>query len=75
MRLRDLIISKDGSLSLTKVAAATAHFSMAVGFVWVTFHHGFIGEMWIIYGGFAISHAAFDKSAAMLKAYKERAQP
>lgn len=72
MDLRDLVRSKDGSLSLTKLAAATAHLNMAVAFAWVTLHTGFISEMWMIYGGLAVAHAGYDKTAAMVKAYKER---
>ncbi len=72
MRPTDLIQSKDGSLSLTKLAASTAHFLMASGFVCLTVRNGFIPELWMIYGGFAIGHAAYDKSAAMVKEYRER---
>lgn len=71
MKLTDLITSKDGSLSLTKLAASTAHFSMACGFICLSVKNGFLPELWMIYGGFALGHAAWDKSAAMLKNYKE----
>jgi hypothetical protein len=72
MNLTDLVKSKDGSLSLTKLAASTAHFTMACGFVCLTVSQGFLPELWMIYGAFALGHAITDKSANMLKAYHER---
>jgi hypothetical protein len=70
--LLDLIRSRDGSMSLTKLAASTAHLLMALGFAVITWRDGFIAELWLIYGGFAISHAVVDKTAAQVKAFKER---
>ncbi len=72
LSLCDLVRSKDGSLSLTKVAAATAHFLMAGGFVCLTVKKGFIPELWMIYSASALGHAAYDKSVAMIKDYRER---
>lgn len=69
----DLIRSKDGSMSLTKLAASTAHLSMATMFLLITVRQGFIEALWIIYGGLAISHAVVDKTAAQVKAFKDKA--
>lgn len=68
----DLIRSRDGSMSLTKLAAATCHLLMAVGFGWITATKGFIAELWLTYGGFAIGHATADKIAAQVKAFKDK---
>ena len=68
MKLFDIITSKDGSLSLTKLAAATAHLNLAVAFAWITYQSGFVAELWIIYSGAAIFHAAYDKTKAMTNA-------
>lgn len=70
----DLIRAKDGSLSLTKLAASTAHALMAAMFLRITFREGFIEALWIIYGGLAISHAVVDKTAAQVKAFKDKGQ-
>jgi len=71
----DLIRSSgDGSLSLTKLAATTAHALMAVAFfkqqVWgdPTFNE----TAWMVYGLFAIGHAAYDKTSAQVKDFKDR---
>lgn len=72
MSLADLIRARDGSMSLTKVAAATAHLLMACGFAWTTFRSGFLPEMWLIYGGFAVGHAVADKTAAQVKDFKDK---
>lgn len=67
----DLIRSKDGSLSLTKLAAATAHLNMAVMFIWLTLTRGYMESLWVFYGTIAIMHAVVDKSAAQIKAFKD----
>lgn len=72
MKLSDLIQSKDGSLSLTKLAASTFHFSLAVWVSWSTYHKGFDTAIWLLYASFAVGHAAYDKSAAMLNQYKNK---
>ena len=74
MKIADLVESKDGSLSLTKLAAATAHLNFAVAFIYVTYTKGFVSEMWFLYGGFAIGHAAWDKAKAMANARSASAQ-
>lgn len=68
----DLIRSRDGSMSLTKLAASTAHLNMALAFAWVTYGHGFVWEMWVIYGGYALGHAAYDKTMAVVNQYKTK---
>lgn len=74
MRLRDLITAPDDSLSLTKLAAATAHFLMAAAFCkqQVVGDAPFNEAMWLCYGGFAIAHAAYDKTSAQVKDFKEK---
>jgi len=72
MKLSDIITSKDGSLSLTKLAAATAHLNMAIAFSWVTYSKGFTAELWMIYGGFAIGHATADKAIATVNSFKTK---
>lgn len=71
MHISDLVQSKDGSLSLTKLAAATAHPLLAAGFVLLTWRQGFISELWLIYGGYALGHAVIDKTAAQVKSFKD----
>ena len=70
MKITDLIQSKDGSMSLTKVAASTAHLNLAVAFAWLTYQSGFVWEMWALYGSFALGHATFDKTMAITNAFK-----
>lgn len=67
----DLIRAKDGSMSLTKLAASTAHALMAAMFLRITFREGYIEGLWLIYGTLAISHAAVDKGMALTKAFKD----
>lgn len=71
----DLIRSRDGSMSLTKLAASTAHFSMAFFVAWLTWkNQRFDMDMWSLYAGIAILHATFDKTAAMVKDFKDKAK-
>lgn len=72
MKIADLITSKDGSLSLTKLAASTAHLNLAVAFGWVTYSSGFVPEMWMIYGAFSVGHATADKTMAMVSNFKNK---
>jgi hypothetical protein len=72
MKLADLVQSRDGSLSLTKMAASTFHFTLALWVSWSTYHKGFDVAIWTLYASFAVGHAAFDKSAAMLSDYKTK---
>ncbi len=65
--------SRDGSLSLTKLAAATAHLLMAGAFFRMQVLEGaFDYALWVAYGGFAIAHATYDKTAAMWSEYKSK---
>lgn len=66
----DLVLSKDGSLSLTKLAASTAHALMALGFTHLTWQHGFLPELWMLYGSFALGHAVVDKASVQFAAFK-----
>ncbi len=72
--LGGLVTARDGSISLTKLAAATAHFLMACAFLrqQVLSDAGFNELQWMVYGGFAIAHAAYDKTAAMVKDVREK---
>ncbi len=73
MKITDLILSKDGSISLTKVAACTAHLSMAINFWLVSFGKAqFIWDLWLIYAGLTIGHASADKGMKIWQAIKER---
>lgn len=66
-----LICSRDGSLSLTKLAAATAHLLMAAAFVRLQVVGGSFDEvLWLVYGGFAITHAVVDKGSAQIAQFK-----
>jgi len=74
----DLIRAKDGSMSLTKLAASTFHFNLAVWVSWHTYTQGFDIEVWMLYGGFAVAHASYDKTMAVVAAFKNKkldAQP
>jgi hypothetical protein len=70
----DLIRSRDGSMSLTKLAASTAHLFMAASFfrMQVLGNAEFDEGLWLIYGGFAIAHAVADKAGAQIKEFKDR---
>jgi hypothetical protein len=72
MKITDLVQSKDGSLSLTKLAASTAHLNLAVAFAWITYTRGFVGELWMVYGAFAVGHATADKVMATVSAFKNK---
>ena len=69
-RLVDIVTNpKTGRVSVTKLAAATAHLNAAVWFAWLTLHHGFIGELWVVYLGATIVHNGWDKAVAT---YRDR---
>ena len=68
-----LIASKDGSLSLTKLAAACFHFALFCTAVWLTWLKSeWISEMWTLYAMVAVGHASYDKTLARVSAIKER---
>jgi hypothetical protein len=72
-RLSDLVTSRDGTLSLTKTAACTAHFMVAAAFFKYQLLPGteFSAEIWGLYIGVAILHAAYDKTTAQVQAVRE----
>jgi hypothetical protein len=73
MKLGDLIQSKDGSLSMTKLAASTFHFLLAVFVSIETYKFGFDITIWGLYGAFAVGHAGYDKTMAVVKDFKDKA--
>ena len=81
----DLIRSRDGSMSLTKLAASTFHLLIALAVAGVTavrlYRYCVNGEidpvlfditMWTVYGGFSVGHAITDKTTAKIAAFKDR---
>jgi uncharacterized membrane protein YcjF (UPF0283 family) len=69
----DLMRAKDGSMSLTKLAATTFHFLLAVtvaGVTWIK--RDFIESMWMLYAAVAVGHAVVDKAGAQISAFKGR---
>lgn len=68
----ELVCSKsDGSLSLSRLAAATAHILAAIFFVyWNLTEEKFNWDLWVIYLGFATGHAIWDKSWMTTKGVK-----
>lgn len=70
----DLIKSKDGSMSLTKLSASTFHFLLAVFVSIETYKLGFDVAIWALYGGFAVGHAGYDKTMAVVKDLKDKAR-
>ncbi|QNJ57345.1 hypothetical protein Dolphis_38 [Pseudomonas phage Dolphis] len=56
-----------GRISMTKLAAATGHLNAASWFAWLTYKHGFIAELWIIYLGATIVHNGYDKAVAAMR--------
>lgn len=72
MKLSDLYISKDGSVSLTKLAASTFHAQLAFFVARDTVLNGFNTAVWMLYASFAVGHAAYDKTMAAVKDFKTR---
>lgn len=69
--IKELFLSKDGSLSLTKTFATIAHTLIAISFCYITISTGvFNGEMWLTYIGASILHAGYDKTLAVMKELK-----
>lgn len=66
----DLIRSKDGSISLTKLAATTAHAIVAVMFVRQQWNGAFNESQWLIYLSVTVLHAMGDKGMAIVKDLK-----
>lgn len=73
MSPRDIVVSKDGSLSLTKLAAACFHFAIFVTACWLTYiKQEFLFDMWGLYAAVAVGHASYDKTLANVRAFKDR---
>lgn len=83
----DLVRSRDGSMSLTKLAAATFHFWIAVAVVTVTAVRVtryvmipgvefdaplFDLAMWGLWASIAVGHAVVDKTGAQISAFKSQ---
>lgn len=69
----DLIRSRDGSMSLTKLSASTFHLSLATTVAWLTFKtQAFNETMWLLYAGIAVGHATYDKTMATVKDFKDK---
>lgn len=72
----DLIRSRDGSMSLTKLAASTFHLLLAATVGWLTYRNQRFDEsMWLLYSAFAVGHATYDKTLAAVADFKTRALP
>jgi hypothetical protein len=85
----DLIRSRDGSMSLTKLGATTFHFSIALACVVITAARVarfletpaapidapmFEMAMWTLWASVAVGHAVVDKAGAQVAAYKDKQQ-
>lgn len=69
----DLIRSRDGSMSLTKLSASTFHALLATTVAWLTYKsQKFDENMWLMYSLFAVGHATYDKTMATIKDFKDR---
>ena len=68
----DLFKTFEGNWSMPKITAAAAHTLMALMFAKVSFASGFVPEMWMVYGGFAIGHAIADKVGSQVARFKDR---
>lgn len=67
-RLTEIITNPvTGRISMTKLAAATGHLNAAAWFAWLTYRHGFIAELWVIYLGATIVHNGYDKAVAAMR--------
>jgi hypothetical protein len=72
MNPTDLVASKDGSASLTKLAAASFHLLLFLTVSYLTWRkQAFDLDMWAYYGTFAVGHAILDKVGAQVKGFKD----
>lgn len=64
----DLVRStRDGTLSMPKLAATLFHAAMFVTVCWVTWlKRDFVESMWLLYAGAAVGHQVVDKGSAMI---------
>lgn len=72
MKITDLVTSKDGSLSLTKLAASTFHALLAGWVSWTTYTKGFDLSIWGLYAACAVGHAGYDKTMAVVSSFKNK---
>ena len=71
MKLSDIITNPvTGRISLTRLAASTGHLNAALWFAWLTYRHGFIAELWMVYLGATITHSGMSKALATVRDYK-----
>lgn len=71
-KLLDLVLTKNGDLSQTKLAAACFHFLIFITVAYLTFiHQRFDVEMWSLYAAVAVGHAVVDKVQAQVKDFKD----
>lgn len=69
----DLIRSRDGSMSQTKLAAASFHLLLFITVAWVTYiKREFQFDMWALYAAVAVGHASYDKTLANIKDFKDK---
>jgi len=74
--LGDLVCSRaDGSISMSRLAACTAHFLAAGFFIYYNAKDPFNEALWMIYLGFATGHAIWDKSWMTTKGKPKDDQP
>lgn len=68
-----MALGKDGNVSLTRVAACTAHALFAVTVAWLTYkNQDFNLEMWSLYISIAVLHASSDKIIGMVSTFKNK---
>lgn len=68
----DIVVAKDGSLSLTKLAAASFHLLLFLTVAFITWKtQVFNVEMWTLYSAVAVGHAVLDKTSAQVKDFKD----
>lgn len=71
MKLSDIVTNPaTGRVSLTRLAASTAHLNAAIWFAWLTYAHGFIAELWMVYLGATITHNGMSKALAAVRDVK-----
>ena len=70
-KLGDIVTNPaTGRISMTKLAAATAHLNAAGWFAYLTYRHGFVADLWLIYLGATIFHSGYDKTVAAVRDIK-----
>ena len=69
----DLIRSRDGSMSLTKLSATTFHLLLAITVAWITWISRTFNEaMWGLYAAAAVGHAVIDKTGSQISNFKNK---